>query len=437
MTMRRVHSLTRLSGSCLGLFFLFLSFPGQSLLAQVNFEYFLDSARINNSELVSLRAQRNYLKLESNMIHASNLSPKVYLSSDYLFTPYFNNNGKFITGNPEDKAIGYDINITDGGLYALLLNLEYPVFNHTHVNSLLGQNMLEIAKINTRIKTVELELEHSLANMYLDALAMQSGLQNAEEILDLLSEQLKIVKTLTLHGLYSYLDYKLMETAAKTDSIDYLNAKAAYGLSLGQLRTACGITDTSMSLLAPYEIMQEQPVSGNSLFLKTYQEDSLASIWQQKVFDSQYRPQVKLFANSGLNSATIPYMGHHVGMGAGVQLTCNLFDGGQKNINRQQQMFLIDEASRLKELKYTEVKSKLESYKTTIESTKVTVRKEMMLNKEYDELLLIYGEELKNAQVSIIDYLNFLQQYSRNKLSLNLHQIALYKLINEYNYWSH
>jgi outer membrane protein TolC len=437
MNMLRAHSLARLSGSWLGLFFLFLSFPDQQLTAQVNFKYFLDSARAKNSELVSLRAQRNYLNLESTMIHAANLSPKVYISSDYLFTPYFNNNGKLITGNPEDKAFGYDINITDGGLYALLVNFEYPVFNRMHVNSLLGQNMLEIAKIDTRIKTIELDLEHSLANMYLDALSMQSALQNAEEILNLLSEQIKIVQTLTMHGMYRYLDYKLMETAVKTDSIDYLSSKAAYGLSLGQLKTACGITDTSINLLAPYEIMQEQPVSENSLFLKTYQEDSLAAIWQQKVFNSQYRPQVKLFANSGLNSATIPYMGHHVGVGAGVQLTYNLFDGRQKYINRQQQMLLIDEASRLKELKYTEIKSQLESYRTTIESTKATVRKEMVLNKEYDELLLIYGEELKNAQVSIIDYLNFLQQYNRNKLSLNLHQIALNKLINEYNYWNH
>jgi outer membrane protein TolC len=435
--MRRIYTLKGLSGSYLGLLFIFLSLPDQGLQAQLNFAYFLDSAKANNRDLVLLRAQRNYFYLESDLIHAANLAPKVYLSSDYLFAPYFNNNGRIITGNPEEKAIGYDINITDGGLYALLVNFEYPVFKRIQVNNLLGQNMLEIAKIDTRIKTVELELEHSLANMYFDALAMQYGLQNAEEILNLLSEQLEIVKTLTQHGLYRYLDYKLMETAMKTDSIDYLNAEATYRLSLRQLKTACGITDTSITMLAGYEIKQEQGIPDNSLFLKSYQEDSLAAIWQQKVFNNQYKPQVKLFANSGLNSTTVPYLGRHVGAGAGVQLTYNLFDGRQKSINRQQQMLVIDEACRLRELKHIEIKSQLDSYKTAIESTKATVRKEMILNKEYDELLLIYGEELKNAQVSIIDYLNFLQQYSRNKMSLDLHYIALNKLINEYNYWSH
>jgi len=419
------------------LFFICLYFTSQWLYAQQGFNYFLDNAKANNSELASLKAQRNFFFLESDMIKAVNSAPKVYLSSDYLFAPYLNNNGKLISINPGDKAIGYDVGITNGGLYVFLINIEYPVFNRSQVNNLMEQNKLELAKLDTRITTIELELEHKLANMYFDALAEQARLQNARENLNVLSEQIKLVRALVQHGLYGYIDFKLMEIAMKTDSIDYFNAEITYRLNINQLRSTCGIHDTSIVHLAGYEIKQKEYLPDTSLFLQPYQEDSLSALWQQKVFNNQYRPQVKLFANSGLNSTYIPYLGRHMGMSAGAQLTYTIFDGRQKNINRQQQFLLMNQASQVKSLKNIEIKNQLDGYKKAIENAKKTIEKEKMLKKEYDELLNIYLEELKNAQLSIIDYLNFLQQYNSNKLSLDLHTIEIYKLINEYNYWNH
>jgi hypothetical protein len=431
-----VFTRTKLPGYSFLLLFICLCLPVQQIKAQHEFGGFLDSAKANNAELVSLKAQRNYLLLESNMIRAVNAAPKVYLSSEYLFAPYLNNKGKPVSINPDDRAVGYDIGITNGGLYAFLVNLEYPVFNRGQVNNLIGQNKLEIIKIETRIKTLDLELEHSLANLYFDVLTMQAGLQNVQENLNLLAEQLKSVKTLTRHGLYKYLDYKLMETALKTDSIDYENTVTAFHLGIKQLKTFCGISDTSSNTLSDYKIIPEQDRHDSSLFLKAFQEDSLASIWQQKTFNNHYRPQIKVFANSGVNSTSIPFIERHVGMSAGVQFTYTLFDGRQKSINQQQQIILINEATLLKELKDTELKNQIEGYRKAIESTKASIEKETAINKEYDELLNLYIQELKTAQVSIIDYLGFLQKYNTRKLNLEIQSITLNKLMNEYNYWN-
>ena len=77
----------------------------------------------------------------------------------------------------------------------------------------------------------------------------------------------------------------------------------------------------------------------------------------------------------------------------------------------------------------------LESYQSAIDSTRSIIMREMLLKKDYDELLKIYSDELENAQAGIMDYLNFLKQYSQNKLSMDLHNIELNRLISEYNYW--
>lgn len=419
----------------LSLLVLFLLPVKNQLFAQYRFEDFLDSAIANNSALVSLKAQRKYLKLESDMLAAMNLAPEIFLSSDFMFTPYFNNNGKLVTTSPGENAIGYDVGITNGGLYSFLVNIEYTLFNFGPTNHLVSQNMVEIQKTDTQIKTVELELEHALANRYLDVLEIQTGLQNARENLDLLSKQFEIVKTLTKHGLYRFIDYKLMETALRTDSIDYLRAETSYRLNMKQLKTACGITDTSVSSLAVYEVKPLNSKDDHSVFLTTYSQDSLAAAWQLRVFEDKYGPVVKLYANSGLNSTSIPYLGHHVGVGAGIQLSYILYDGRQKKIDRQQQLVLIDKANRQKELKYFEINNMLESYQSAIDSTRSIIMREMLLKKDYDELLKIYSDELENAQAGIMDYLNFLKQYSQNKLSMDLHNIELNRLISEYNYW--
>ncbi len=414
--------------------YLFLYIPKGK--AQAEFADFYNNAKANNSELISLHTQRNYLFLENDMIIATNLAPKVYLSSEVLFAPYFNNNGNLISTNPSDHAIGYDVGVTNGGLYAFLFNVEYPVFNHKQVNNLLDQNQLELKRIDSEIKTLELEIEHSLANQYLDALSLQAELQNAQANMSRLAEQLEIIQVLTSHGLYRYIDYMLMEAAIKSDSIDLINAESAYRLNLDELKISCGITDTGFFFLNDYDIDLKQDKPGSSLFLESFQKDSLSAIWQQKVFENQYKPQVKLYANSGLNSTSIPNIGNHFGISAGIQLTYTIFDGKQKNINRQQQLLLIEQVSQQKGLKNNELINQLLAYKKAIESTNNAIKKGKILEKEYDKLLLIYSEELKNAQVSIMDYLNFLQQYNLNKLSLQKNKIELNKLINEYNYWN-
>jgi outer membrane protein TolC len=257
-----------------------------------------------------------------------------------------------------------------------------------------------------------------------------------QENMDLLNQQLNITKTLTEHGLYRYIDYRMLQTACSADSINLQNSLAMLHLKLDQLKAACGINDTVNSFLSDFEPDYMQVEKDTSIYLQSYIQDSLSAIVQQKVFENQYKPQFKIYANAGLNSTSIPYMGNHVGMSAGVQFTYPLFDGHQKQINRQQQMVLMEQASREKELKQFELQKQKLSYSNAILVLGRSIEKEEKLEKDYDEMLAIYNEEIQKAQVGIIDYLNFLQLYHQNKLTLKNHKIERNKLIVEYNYWN-
>jgi outer membrane protein TolC len=418
--------------ACL-ILFVFIS---NKINAQLGFADLFEKAKIQNTELVSLEASKAILELEASRIKAENISPKAYLSSELLFAPYFNNNGEIISTNPQNSAIGYDVGVTNGGLYSFLFNTEIPVFNHKQVNNLLEQNTLEISKIDSRINAMSVELKHALALQYLDVFSSQVEFQNLQENLILLKKQLVVARSLTEHGLFRYVDYRLLQTACTSDSINLENSEAAFRLKLNQMKAICGITDTSTIQINGFEPVLNQELKDSSIFIQSYIQDSLSAVIQQKVFENQYKPQVKVYANTGLNSTSIPYMGNHIGMSAGVQLTYTLFDGRQKEINRQQQLVLMNQASREKEIKQFEVQNQKASYFNAIQSLNSSIGKEEKLQKDYEQILSIYNDELQNAQVGIIDYLNFLQLFNQNKLTLENHKIERSKLIVEYNYWN-
>ncbi len=413
-----------------------LLFIGNEVDAQITFSDLLEQAKQQSRDLVMLTASRNYLQLEVPKIKAVYGAPKSYISSEVLLAPYFNNNGQFVSNDPKPTAIGYDLGVTNGGLYSLLLNAEMPIFNYKQINNLIKQNDLEVTKIDTRINSLIVELKHSLALQYMDALGAQLEYSILEANLILLKQEIDITKALMNHGLYRYVDYRILKTAYMSDSLTLQNSEIQFKLKINQLKTTCGISDTTMQKLAYFEPEISPSKMDSSIFLQCFVQDSLAALLQQKVFENQYKPQVRLYANTGLNSTSIPYMGNHIGISAGVVFSYTLFDGRQKQINQNQQIILMDQAHREKELRQFEVQKQKAAYHHSIASLSTSIDKELTLQKEYSEILDIYNSELQKAQVGIMEYINFLQLFNQNKLALENHKIERNKLIIEYNYWN-
>lgn len=405
--------------------------------AQVSLSAFVDSAMMNNPEAASINIQLQQYDLQDQMIAAVLQSPKMYLSSDVLFAPYFNNNGKPVDITPSDNAVGYDVGITNGGLYSALFNIDVPVLKGTEVNHRQVQNDLAKTKLKIRLKTIRAELQKTVGAMYFDALSKQAIVMNNLQNGILLDEQFELIKQLTKRGQYRISDYKLMQLELQSNKVMLNSSINDLDLAVRQLKAICGIKNNKVAELTNPYIEMSEPVAENSLFAQPYKQDSLSAINQQKIFNDQYRPQINVFANSGLNSTSIPSIQNHVGLSAGVHLSYTLFDGRQKKINKQQQMLAIDEASTQKELTIRQVKTQASAYSQTIDQTREELMKQKKIQAQYKNLLKLYHDELQQAQISVIDLIAYLKKYSDINLAVAQKEIKLKKLINEYNYWNH
>jgi len=392
--------------------FFFILVAALPLLAsgQSTLQTFLDSAMIHNPEAVSIQTQINSYQYDNQMIDAVLRSPKGFLSSEVLVAPYFNNDGKPIDTNPSDHAIGYDVGITNGGLYSFLFNLEVPMLKGKQVTHLQEQNQVEIDKLNTRLKLIENELKRSVGGQYFDVMAQQAKVASNKENTSILSQEFQLVKTLMNKGLYRFSDYRLLELELKSDSVNLTASINDLELAIRQLKATCGIRNREITNLESPVIIASEPVTKSSLFIQSFSNDSLSSVAQQKVFNDRYLPQLNAYANSGLNSTSIPNIQRHFGASAGVQFTYNLFDGRQKKINEEQLSLMIDESTHQKELKLNEVKTQADAYLKNIQKLQEELQKEKQIQSEYKELFMLYQDEVKRAQISVIELIALLQK---------------------------
>ena len=419
------------------LFFILLSWPVQLLHGQTHLMQYVDSARVNNPQIIRIQKQIKILELGKRSIKALYQAPKGYLSSDINLVPYFNNNGNIFTTNPLPDAIGYDIGITNGGLYSALMNVDIPVFSGKPTQNVLLWQDQKIEGLKIVLKNLDYNLNRQITNLYFTTLGIQMSFVTQQESVRLLSEEVKIMAQLTRKGLYRLVDYELLKTTLSSDSIKLQNLANAYRLQLLQLRSVCGISDSTFRLLSMDKIKMTAPVKAVSSFVAPYVNDSLTAIAQNRVFNNRYLPKVMFYSNAGLNGVSLNGLERKLGLSAGIRLTYTLFDGRQREINKEQSLVRIDQAQSLKRIKFKDIRIQRTTLLKSIAEVKANLQKQEKLKQNYENLIALYKVEVQKGQVPITGFLMALRNYNNLKLLYGLQEIKLYKLINEYNYWNH
>jgi outer membrane protein TolC len=419
------------------LLFLLFFLPFHAALGQTQLKQYIDSARINNSQIINLQNQIKILELGKRSIKARYQAPKGYLSSDINLVPYFNNNGNIFTTNPLPNAIGYDIGITNGGLYSALMNMDIPLFSRTPVQrSLFWQNQ-KIKGLKITLRNLNYNLERQITHLYFNTLGIQLSYLTQRESVQLLSKEVKILAQLTRKGLYRLVDYELLKTTLSNDSIKLQSLANAYRLQLLQLKSACGISDRSFRLLKMETIQISHPPHSTSSFIQPYVNDSLTAIAQNRVFNNRYLPKVMFYSNAGLNGVSLHGLERKFGLSAGIRLTYTLFDGKQKEVNKEQSLVKIERAQSLKNIKSKNIGIQRATLLKSIAAARATLQKQEKLKHSYENLIHLYKVEVQKGQVPVTGFLMALRNYNNLKLSYGLQKIKLYQLINEYNYWNH
>jgi outer membrane protein TolC len=125
---------------------------------------------------------------------------------------------------------------------------------------------------------------------------------------------------------------------------------------------------------------------------------------------------------------------HRIGASAGLRLTIPIYDGRQRQYNELQNNYKKQNLEYYRENSKIQLKNKVESIKQQIVGLDENMQLlENQLQKQKN-ILEIYKGKLVQGQVSIVDYLNVIQNYKQNIYAKLQMQTNHWLLQNQYNF---
>ena len=403
--------------------------------AQNNLDYYINAALKNSPAIKEYENSKSLSDLERKLINAENVLPQISLTANYRFNPYFNNNGKLISSDPRPEAIGYDVAITDGGLYSAQFNIEKNIFNGGLVGALEEQQDVAVKSQNNKIQFEEHNIRKDVTEQYLAALQSQLNYSFASEILNNIKDQLKILGGLVQQGLAKQSDYLLLKVEEGNQSIELNSTLSEFKNNLLSLYSICGITDTQSVSLEKISLKIDPSKYGSNFYSK-YEVDSLSNSAQQKLFETKYLPQVKVFFNTGLNAVELKGIQRKFGLSAGVDFSLPIYDGSQRDITRQQNKINQKTISDYKNYFSVQRQNMRSGFLGKIKSIDDNMKKLTGQIKDYETILNMKKKELDNGQISMVEYLTILKSYIEMKKNLIGMEVDYQTQINNYNYWN-
>lgn len=400
-------------------------------------DYFLKEGLKNNPALLEINNLQQYFQIQNDFITAQNKKPQIGFTADYLFAPFFFDNSRpvSITQNPGPKAFGYDAGLTNGGLYAAQVNVAIPLFNTTIIKRLYEQNKTQADVSNYSRKQIEHDMVKVITDQYIITYQILQQTGYLQKIIDQLESRKPLVAALVKQGLLQQNDYLLLDIQLTTNSHDLKQLQFAYNNGIALLKNLSLISDTTTFILnKPNVSLNPDPASYYNE--QKFKLDSLNLAAQENVFNSKYKPQVSLLGSTGINAADIRNVPHNVGLAAGVHVSIPISDGNQRKLYHRQnavllsnQRIYLDNANLLRQNNLRNAKQQIEQWKQTIEMAKEPIQKQ--------ELLLdIIKDKVIKGQVTVMDYINALQEYAVLQKSKALAETNLLLYINQFNYYN-
>ncbi|GBF21599.1 outer membrane efflux protein [Arenibacter sp. NBRC 103722] len=417
-------------------FWILFFIVANSLHAQENdLEYFIAKAEENVPILLENENLQKIGALQNDMIHAQNNAFQVGASSDILIAPYFNNNGKLldITTMPSANAIGYDVGITNGGLYSAQVNVTRNLFNKAIVDNLLFQNKMGIEALQLTSEDIKNQLGKNVTDTYILAYQIQLQENFTKNIIEDFEKRLSVVELLVKRGILLESDYLLLQVDLENRRLELDQLHNNFNNAYTQLGNLSGVEVIEFPVLPEPKIALETQMD-SFFYERRFINDSLQLTANQEVFENQYKPQVQVYGNSGLNAVELANIERKAGLSAGLRLTIPIYDGKQRKINAMQNRLMYENLEAYKRNTEIQLQNNLESIRDQITTAEKNLADmEIQLGKQ-ENILEIFKGKLVQGQVSIIDYLNIIQNYRLMAYTKMQAQTNLWLLYSQFNF---
>ena len=299
----------------------------------------------------------------------------------------------------------------------------------------INRSDLQRQSINNSSRLSAYELNKLITDQYLTAFSIYSDLLFNRKFLKLSLDENEIVRLFVKNGICKQTDYLslLLETQSQDILVNQLDGQFRTEQIL--LNKLCGLNDTiSYDLEEPHLEIRGMPDIMKSPGFIQYKIDSMRIENEKTAIDIRYKPKVNWFADAGFLTSNPWNFYQHFGYSAGISLNFPVYDGKQKNIEKQK-LELNENSRRNYEESYRkqyfqQIQQLYEELKT-LNKTSEQTEKQLETS---DQLVKALKEQLEKGIIQMTEYINALKNFraiNRNLILVNLRKL---QVINEMNY---
>jgi len=405
-------------------FFLILFLSGLTLAAYNqtrNLDYYLTQAIQNSPLLNDYRNQISSAISDSLLIRAAK-KPLVEARSQLLYSPFYSN-------------FGYDEVITDGGNYTAVMGVSQPVFNKKEINNKFEAVDLQKRSINNSSRISINELNKIVTDQYLTSFFGYTDFLFNKNFLELLLKENEILKQFVKNGIAKQTDYLSLLVETQTQEILVNQLKSQYRKNLMLLSQLCGLNDSILYELVEPEIeIKSIPDITKSLSYIQYKIDSIRIENEKAAIDIRYKPKVNWFADAGFLTSNPWNFYKHFGYSAGLNLNIPVYDGKQRNIQKQKLEFSENTRQVYKNIYYKQYFQQIQQLNLELKSlNELSAQIENQL-KTSEQLVNTLKEQLEAGIIQMTDYINAIKNFKTSSRNINLISIQKKQVINELNF---
>ena len=378
------------------------------------------------------RANSPLLKNYSNELDSNNIERLLIKASN---RPQVLANGQ-VAVYPVIHGYGYDKAITNGGNYSAVVSASQPLFNG-------GRLLPQYQRIAIQGKILAhghqidmLDLEKSIVSQYLTAFGDWQAWQSNKEVYRILQSQQDILKRLTAQGIYKQSDYLNYLTGFQSQEVAMDQLELQYKNDLSLLNYLSGIDDTTEVALAYPDIaLRRAAPADSSVFLQSYQLDSLQIANEKALLRTRYKPSLSWFADAGWQTSMLKRSYQDFGTSLGLDFSVPIYDGRQKALKDHQLAIAEKNRQNTSDFYHKQLAQQVAMLNQQLNGINGLIAKIDDRIKTSRLLVDVNRRLLNTGDVRITDYIGALNNYLTLKSTLNQQKINRYQVINQLNYW--
>jgi outer membrane protein TolC len=377
---------------------------------------------IQNSPLLNdFRNQINSAAADSMLIMASK-KPLVEAKSQLLYSPYYHN-------------FGYDDVITDGGNYMAVMGVTQNIFNKRELSNKYRAVDLQKQLANNSSRISSNELIKVITDQYLVSFSDFEDFIFNKSFLVLFENENVIIKEFVKSGVCKQTDYLSLSVETQSQEILVSQLRNQFRKDLMSLNQLCGLNDTSY-----YELDKPQiEINGTPDITKSpayiqYKIDSLKIENDRMSIDIRYKPKVNWFADAGILTSNPWNFYKHFGYSAGIGLNIPVYDGKQKDIEKQKLEFSENSRKAYENTyanSYFQQIEQLSNELNALNETSIQLEKQLATA---EQLMKALKDQLESGIIQMTEYINSIRSLKTISRNMNLIKIQKLQVINEMNF---